>query len=175
MFTLGLFFGHWDQFICPTMHVCSTGKSCLPIMKCKTANIFGNSSFDWRHHKSLVLATLATFYPTNGFVSAPFRQSASHPVSQPAHLTSWPITMCKTYKNTGMANPGPGRKIIWASVPNTLHCRSQTSVTFSFDSQGKPDRDHSSKSSSSIELRNCGILIASLSPNPENIWLCDHY
>lgn len=130
--------------------------------------------FDGRHHKSLGLATLATSYPTNGLVSTHLRLPASHPAIQPAHLTSWPITTFKIYKeNAGMSNPGLGRETSPASFPNTLPCRSQTTVIFSFDSQGKPDRDHVSESSS-IEHQSCGILITSLSPSPGNILLCDH-
>lgn len=149
MVRLGLFFGHNDQSRCPKTRMYSTGESYLPRRKCRVANIFWNNCFDGRHHKSLGLATLATSYPTNGLVSAHLRLPASHPAIQPAHLTSWPITTFQIYKeNAGMSNPGLGRETSPASFPNTLPCRSQTAVIFSFDSQGKPDRDHVSESSS---------------------------
>lgn len=103
---------------------------CAPLegRKCRAANIFWNNCFDWRHHKSLVLATLATSYPTNGLVSAHWRLSASHFPRQPAHFTSWLITTFKIYKeNTGMFNPGLGETSS-ISFPNTLPHRSQTAV-----------------------------------------------
>lgn len=131
MVKLGLSFGRSDQSRCPKTHVYFTGESYLPRRKRRVANIFWNNCFDWRHHKSLILATLATSYPTNGLVSAHLRLPASHPVSQPAHLTSWPITTSKLYKeNTGMSNPGLGREAFSASFPNPSPCRSQTTVVF---------------------------------------------
>lgn len=119
---------------------------------------------------------LATSHPTNGLVSAHLRLSASHSMSQPAHLTSWPITTFEIYKeNAGMSNLGLGKETSPASFLNSLPCGSQTGVIFFFfDSQGKPDRDHVSESSSPIQHQSCGILIASLSPSPGNILLCDH-
>lgn len=54
-------------------------------------------------------------------------------MSQPAHLTSWPITTFKIYKeNAGMSNPGLGRETSPASFLNTLPCGSQTRVIFFF-------------------------------------------
>lgn len=146
--------------------------------KHRVANIFGNNCFDRRHHKSLGLATLATSYPTNDLVSAHLRLSASHSTSQPAHLTSWPITTFKIYKeNAGMSNPGLGRETSAIVFPTLYLVGAKLQsffFFFSFGSQGKPDRDHVSESSSPIQHQSCGILIASLSPSPGNILLCDH-
>lgn len=151
---------------------------CAPLegRKCRAANIFWNNCFDWRHHKSLVLATLATSYPTNGLVSAHWRLSASHSTSQPAHFTSWLITTFKIYKeNTGMSNPGLGEKPPPLVFP-TLYLTGAKlqSVFFPFDSQGQPDRDHVSERSSPIRHQSCGVLTASLRPSPGNILLCHH-
>lgn len=152
--------------------------TCAPLerRKCRVANIFWNNCSDWRHHKSLVLATLATSYSTNGLVSAHSRLSASHSTSQPAHLTSWPITTFKIYKeNTAMSNPGLGRETSpWFSQHVTLQEPNGSHFFFPFDSQGKPDRDHVSESSSPLQHQSCGILTASPSPSPGNVLLCDH-
>lgn len=76
---------------------------------------------------------LATSYPTNGLVSAHLRLSASHSMSQPAHLTSWPITTFEIYKeNAGMSNLGLGKETSPASFLNFLPCGSQTGVIFFF-------------------------------------------
>lgn len=112
---------------------------------------------------------MATTYPTNGFISAHLRLPAN-PTRQPTHLTSWPITTSKIYQNAGVFNPGLRREASSASFPNTLPHRSQTLAFCSpFVPQGKPDRDHISRSSPPTEDQSSGILMASLGPFTENI------
>lgn len=133
-----------------------SGEPYLPRRKCRVANIFWNNYFDWRHHKTWFWLLWPPH--TSQIVQFPLTaayQPPRQPANQPAHLTSWPITTFKIYKeNAGMSNPGLRREAFPASFLNTLPCKSQTLVVLLvclffvfFESQGKPDRVHVSESS----------------------------
>lgn len=96
----------------------------------------------------------------------------SLPVTQLASqhtFTSWLLTTFKLYKeNAGMSNPGLGEKPPPFAFPtrNLTGAKLQSCCCcfFLFDSQGQPDRDRVSESSSPIRHQSCGILTACLSP-----------